>query len=165
MKPFYFVQTISLHPHRERILPYLDGANISIKAGSPSSFCKVQGDAVTKENIDIASDRMSYVRDSILYLISNGKLWEIRVIVGDGLNNTEKEREEIAEFLQTCGLGNLENSSQSKPSLHICQFRSVGVRKPYCDTISTPSVESLDHWKSFFGSKFPGLSINVQENN
>ncbi len=155
----------SLHPCRERLLPSLDGVNISIKAGSPSSFCKAQGDAATKENIEIASNRMSYVRDSIRYLISTGKLWEIRVVIGDGLNNTEMEMEEIAEFLRTCGLENLENSSHVKPSLHICQFRSVGVRKPYCDIISTPSMESLVRWKNFFGSKLPNLSISIQENN
>lgn len=133
-----------------------------MKAGSPSSFCKIQGNEPTNENKSTAKERMAEVGESIRYLLANEKLWEIRVVIGDGLNNTEKEMEEIADFLQTCGLGNPEFPSHRMPTLQLCQFRSIGVRKPYCDTITSPPLDSLEQLKEIFIRKLPGVSVQVQ---
>ena len=141
----------------------MDGVNLSIKAGSPLSFCKIQGEKISSESEHHARGCLSQVRESIQFLTSHGKLSEIRIVIGDGLNNTETEMSEIVEFLQSCGLmDTLDVMPHPPPVIQICQFRSIGVSPPYCDTIRSPSLETLHHWKDYFSLRLPGVYVSVQ---
>lgn len=74
-------------PGWDRLLPVLDGAMVDLKAADPSL------------HHDLTGASNAQVKSSIRYLAERGKLAEVRLLVIEGITDTDDELEQWARFV------------------------------------------------------------------
>jgi pyruvate-formate lyase-activating enzyme len=94
-------------PGWDRLLPVLDGAMIDLKAADPSLHHDLTGASNTQ------------VMSSVRYLAGRGKLAEVRLLVIEGVTDTDDELERWAEFVA---------SVDADVPVRLMAFRHAGTR-------------------------------------
>lgn len=106
----------------DRLLPVLDGAMIDLKAADPSLHYELTGATNTQ------------VKASIRYLAERGKLAEVRLLVIEGVTDTDDEVERWASFVA---------SVATDVPVRLMAFRHAGTR-PEAQEWPETSPDALD---------------------
>ncbi len=112
----------------EAILPAIHGVMIDMKAFTPEVHRQITG---------VRNER---ILGSIYYLQSVRKLWEVRVLIIPGYNDSEKELASIRSFLYHNARG---------ARIRLIPYRTHGVRAPY-HRIPEPEAEFMEQVASYF---------------
>ena len=100
----------------ERLLPVMDGAMIDLKASSDDL------------HVQLTKHSNQPVKDSIRFLADNGKLTEVRILVIEGVTDTDAELTGWAEFV---------TSVDPDVPVRVMGFRHQGTRTPAHQWVET----------------------------
>lgn len=134
-------------PGWDRLLPVLDGAMVDLKAADPSLHHDLTGAANAR------------VKSSIRYLAERGKLAEVRLLVIEGVTDTDDELERWARFV---------TSVDPDVPVRLMAFRRAGTRPeawrwPETSTASVDSVRDRLTALGLTGLNRPEVTVTPPE--